>query len=68
MSVGTVYFIDSGDELNIRRGCKVCRVTQVSIASQQVVVSPAGIAHHGNDYGETNCGKDATGYGWWWPC
>jgi hypothetical protein len=23
--------------------------------------------HHGEEYGITSCGKDATGPRWWWP-
>ncbi len=33
----------------------------------ELVVSPQGVAHHANEYGDTDCGKDATGNGWWWP-
>lgn len=32
------------------------------------VVSPNGVAHRGGMDGETECGSDATGDGWWWEC
>ena len=51
----------------VRRGCQLCGVTTQDIASCYVVVSPSGLAHHGEDFGVTQCGKDATGDGWWWP-
>lgn len=47
------------------RGCKVCQPSDEEILSGYVVVSPIGIAHHGEDDGDTSCGKDATE--WWWP-
>ena len=62
-----VYFIDSEDQLLIKRGCRVCGVTQTEIHSHQIIVSPLGVAHHGDEYGKTVCGKDATRDGWWWP-
>lgn len=51
----------------VRRGCVLCKVTDEELLAGYVVVSPTGIAHHGTDDGETECGKDATGDGWWWP-
>ena len=30
------------------------------------LVSPNGVAHHGRDGGDTDCGIDATGGKWWW--
>ena len=50
----------------IRRGCLVCNVNDKHIEQNLVIVSPAGIAHFGS-YGDTVCGKDATGDNWWWP-
>jgi hypothetical protein len=64
--VSTVYFLDSGDQLHIHRGCKVCGVSQQEIEKYEIVVSPRGIAHHSDEYGDTDCGKDATRDGWWW--
>lgn len=29
------------------------------------LVSPTGLAHHGN-IGRTDCGREATGPDWWW--
>ena len=66
-AVARVYFVDSGDELVIANACRVCRVTEEDIRSRQIVVSPQGMAHHGDEYGETVCGKDATKPKWWWP-
>ena len=53
----------------VRRGCRRCGVTLRDIASGYVVVSSSGIAHHGSEDfgGQTQCGIDATGDGWWWP-
>lgn len=52
---------------SIRKLCSVCNVTDADVASGYVVVSPTGIAHHGDDYGVTVCRIDATGPRWWWP-
>lgn len=53
---------------DVKRGCAVCRVTDDEILlSGHVIVSPRGIAHAGQDDGDTECGKDTTGDGWWWP-
>lgn len=64
-----LYFIDSEDQLVVTGGCKVCRVTQADLQAEsfQLVVSPSGLAHHANEYGDTDCGKDATRREWWWP-
>jgi hypothetical protein len=62
----TVYFLDSGARLEIRSGCKVCGVAQEHIETHDIVVSPGGIAHYTDEYGDTGCGKDATRNGWWW--
>jgi hypothetical protein len=51
----------------IKRGCSSCGITGEDIQGHYVVVSPTGIAHQGAEYGETLCGKDATGDKWWWP-
>lgn len=62
-------WIDSEDTLVVADGCKVCRITQADVLRDpfNYVVSAAGIAHHANEYGDTDCGKDATREGWWWP-
>lgn len=49
------------------RGCKRCHVSDFHIRSRMVVISPTAVAHFGADYGETECGIDATGDRWWWP-
>lgn len=51
----------------IRRYCLRCaRTWQYERPEQYAVVSPAGVAHIGSDYGRTACGIDATGDTWWW--
>jgi hypothetical protein len=51
----------------IKGCCRRCGVTPMQARFGYVVVSPSGKAHHGEDYGNTACGKDATGENWWWP-
>jgi hypothetical protein len=51
----------------IIRACKRCALSDEDVARGYVVVSPTGLAHHGADYGMTECGIDATGDAWWWP-
>lgn len=51
----------------IKRACGRCDVRSGAIDDNLVIVSPRGIAHFGEDYGDTSCGIDATGDGWWWP-
>lgn len=51
----------------VKRGCKRCGVTDRHIENGVFIVSPTGIAHFGEDDGDTSCGIDATGNGWWWP-
>lgn len=62
-------WIDSDAQMIVAKACRGCRLTQADIAKEpfQLVVSPAGVAHHANDYGDTDCGHDATRDGWWWP-
>lgn len=67
-----VVFEETGEERAITGGCLRCGVTPSDVAERSVIVSPAGKAHHGADYGMTACGMtacgiDATGDGWWWP-
>lgn len=51
---------------DVAKACARCKPTEHEIESGKVVVSPSGIAHHG-EYGHTDCGHDATGDDWWWP-
>lgn len=51
----------------IKARCRTCRVNLTEIRADVVVVSPKGMAHIGEDYGRTFCGRDATGDNWWWP-
>lgn len=51
----------------VERACSICGPTDEEILAGHVVVSPTGVAHHGTDWGKTDCGKDATGEHWWWP-
>jgi len=63
-------WIDSDDELMVAAPCRgACRVSQADVRAEpfRLVVSPSGIAHHSNEYGDTDCGHDATRDGWWWP-
>jgi len=60
------HYADEVPMPEVTSGCYVCRVTAADVRRGVVVVSPTGKAHHGNG-GVTNCGKDATGDGWWWP-
>ena len=60
-----VLFEETGEERIVERDCKVCRRAAESYGCG--VVSPSGVAHIGIDGGDTLCGHDATGDGWWWP-
>ncbi len=57
-----VVFEPEGDQLVVAKACRVCRAA----IDHARVVSPAGVAHHANDWGDTDCGKNATRDGWWW--
>lgn len=47
--------------------CKRCRRDPYGRHDEAfAVVSPTGITHIGEEYGETACGIDATGENWWW--
>lgn len=50
----------------VERACTICGPSDEEIRSGRVIVSPTGVAHHA-DGDKTNCGKDATPDGWWWP-
>jgi len=60
----TVVFEETGEERSVVKYCARC--ARMWEGGEEVeVVSPAGVAHCGNDYGLTLCGIDATGAGWW---
>jgi hypothetical protein len=52
---------------DVRGGCMRCRVTPQDVDAGRVIVSPTGLAHFGQDGGDTACGINATGNKWWWP-
>jgi len=65
-----VIFDETGEERTVRGVCRRCYrcgelVSELSVAELQVV-SPMGIAHYANEYGDTDCGRNATREGWWW--
>lgn len=66
MSLGTVWFEETGEERVVRSLCKACR--WVPIEPLVRLVSPQGVAHEQAPHGDprTACGKDATGDDWWW--
>jgi hypothetical protein len=47
--------------------CRVCRLVAMEVAHGNLIVAPDGMAHRGEGNGDTTCGMDATGPGWWWP-
>jgi len=62
----TVVFEETGEERAVVRYCKRCgRCWAYENVDSWEIVSPAGTAHVGADYGETLCGIDATRAGWW---
>ena len=65
-----VYLEESCDRREVKKPCRgACRLAERDLLAQpfQLVVSPSGVAHLTNEYGDTDCGKDATRDGWWWP-
>lgn len=68
--LGTVYFEETGEEREVVSMCKLCARVDPSFAYESIadvpIVSPSGVGHHSSGYGVTDCGKDATGEGWWW--
>jgi hypothetical protein len=60
----TVWFEETGEKRPVRGWCATCVKQEVYGTG---VVSPSGLMHVGVDGGDTRCGKDATGDGWWWP-
>lgn len=53
--------------INVTRPCMRCYPRGEALDGIEIrLVSPSGLVHHGADYGETECGHDATGDGWWW--
>ena len=63
-----VTFEDGGERRKVLRHCHVCLKTDEARFSppSQGIVSANGVEHIGLN-GDTACGKDATGDGWWWP-
>jgi hypothetical protein len=61
-----VIFEETGERREVRRACRLCFPRGVTDVRDVSLVSPAGCAHEGADYGCTQCGTDATGDGWWW--
>ena len=62
-SLPTCVFEETGEERTVVKVCAICKPD----LDRAYIVSPAGVAHHGSDYGMTDCGHDATGPDWWWP-
>lgn len=64
--LGIVYWEDDRKrERWVRRWCPICRPEGGSLDDVQIV-SRVGVAHESAGYGETDCGRDATGENWWW--
>lgn len=63
-----VAVADERPRPTVKRLCPRCRpkLYLVDAAANRVVVSSRGTAHWGES-GDTACGLDATGGGWWWP-
>lgn len=59
----TVRFEETGEQRVVTRSCLICHIE----AEDEFVVSPGGLAHAANEFGDTDCGLDATRDGWWWP-
>ena len=54
-------------ELKVVGVCSRCHPGETDPKRLDIrLVSRNGIVHEGKDYGETWCGRDATGPGWWW--
>jgi hypothetical protein len=48
--------------------CKTCAGPRnLAPLPAQEAISPRGVVHYGMNDGDTLCGKNATGPGWWWP-
>lgn len=75
--IRTVYFtawLDKDEQIPPRDVVGVCHgacdLREMDVRDVDYfnyVVSPQGIAHLANEYGDTDCGHDATRDGWWWP-
>ena len=65
----SVVFEETGEERAVKRACARCAksIEGRFFAYSPGVVSPSGIEHIGVTGGDTACGIDATGPGWWWP-
>lgn len=64
----TVFWEDDPSRARtVRRCCKVCYPNGETPDEVWVaIVSRMGVAHQSSGYGETDCGRDATGPDWWW--
>ncbi len=53
----------------VRKFCARCGVDEQEFAEgdAEIIVSPRGTAHYGQNNGDTDCGLTATGENWWWP-
>lgn len=62
-----VFFEETDKALRVVRACRVCESSCGPIdLDHPMIVSGLGLVHCSKGYGETCCGKDATGDGWWW--
>jgi hypothetical protein len=76
MSLGTVFWEDTGHEREVTGFCERCQrsvsqgnhTRRMSDYSDVMIVSPSGLAHAGHEihHERTACGLDATGPDWWW--
>jgi len=64
----TVFFEDTGEERELKGFCSVC-YPEAPLTWRDVdidIVSPSGTVHALGGWGNTVCGRDATGESWWW--
>ena len=62
-----VYFEETGEAREVVGKCRVCFPPGYRSENALVyLVSPQGLEHESAGFGETDCGKDATGPKWWW--
>lgn len=55
---------ETGVEHTVRSWCKRC--FPEGPEPPPMIVSPQGVAHRESSFGQTECGKDATGDTWTW--
>jgi len=70
---GYVYWEDDPSRRRKVTGvCQVCRRVMARYyglplrMENPYIVSPGGTIHSGGEWGQTDCGRDATGTDWWW--